>query len=76
MQSLEANLVEAQKSSEDTKLERKTKDEKIAEQDNDIQQLRNEIEKMKSSHSDNISRLDLEVENLKHEVKTKVEENS
>jgi hypothetical protein len=40
------------------------KDEKIAEQDKHIQQLRSEMEMVKASHDNNISRLDLEIENL------------
>jgi chromosome segregation ATPase len=76
VQSLWVDLTEAQKSNKDIELEKKLKDENIVEQDKHIQQLINEMEKTKTSHSDNVSRLDLEIENLKQEVKTKREENS
>jgi hypothetical protein len=68
VKSFKANLVEAQKLNKNTESERKMKDEKIAEQNKVIHELKNEIEKMKASHDDNISRLDLEIDNLKQEV--------
>lgn len=73
VQSLKADLVKAQKWNKDIELERKLKDEKIIEQDKHIQELRNEMEKMKTRHSDDVYRLHLEVESLKQEVRMKGE---
>jgi hypothetical protein len=50
----------------------KEKDEKIEEQDKQIQQVCSEIKTTKSNYKDNINRLALEVEDLKLKINAKV----
>jgi hypothetical protein len=50
----------------------KEKDEKIEEQDKQIQQVCSEIKTTKSNFKDNINRLALEVEDLKLKINAKV----
>lgn len=55
--SLKTNLVKAQKSNEDKRLEGKVKDERIIEQDKYVRDLKDEIENMKTNHKDDVNRL-------------------
>jgi hypothetical protein len=55
--SLKTNLVKAQKSNEDKRLEGKMKDERIIEQDKYVRDLKDEIENMKTNHKDDVNRL-------------------
>lgn len=73
--SLKTDLAEAQKLDKDNALETKNEGWKFGEQGKPIQELRDEIEKMKTNHKDDVSRLQTKAKDLNLEIKTKIEEN-
>lgn len=57
VQPLSIDLAKAQKSNKDTKLEKKLRDEKVASGNKYIQEWKDEIERLKTNHTIDVSRL-------------------